>query len=149
VNKKLSAICALLSLCAVPIPTSAGPYGDTMAKCLVSSTTSSERTALVQWMFATAALHPDVRALSVASDADRERLNKGMGALLERLLINACLSETKEALRYEGNGTIEASFNVLGQVAGRELFAAPSVASSMADFAKYVDEKKLKEALAP
>ena len=132
-----------------PVPAFAGPYGDTMTKCLVSSTTAAERTALVQWVFATAALHPDVRALAVASDADRDRLNRAMGILLERLLTQACLSETREALRFEGGGTIEASFNVLGQVAGRELFSAPSVTASMAGFSKYLNEKKIKEALAP
>lgn len=140
---------ALLALCTLAGPVSAGPYGDAMAKCLVNSTSAADRTALVQWMFATAALHPDVQRLSAASDADRESLNKRMGALVERLLTKACISEAKEAIRYEGNATIEASFTVLGQVAGRQLLSEPSVAAGMGNFAEHIDQQKLKEALAP
>ena len=140
---------ALLALSALAAPVSAGPYGDAMAKCLVNSTSAADRTTLVQWMFATAALHPDVQRLSAASDADRERLNKWMGALVERLLTKACVSEAKEAMRYEGNATVEASFTVLGQVAGRQLLSEPSVAGSMGNFAKHIDEQKIKEVLTP
>lgn len=148
-KKKHIAICTLVALTAVPAPVLAGPYGDAMTKCFVNATSGADRTALVQWIFATAALHPDVSRLSAATDSDRESLNKRIGALLERLLTKACVSETKEAVRYEGNATLDSSFNVLGQVAGGELLSAPSVTASMANFAKYLDEKIIKEALAP
>lgn len=144
---RLSVNAILAACCLSAIPAVAGPYGDAMSKCLVNSTSTADRTLLVQWMFATAALHPDVRSLSAASDAERDKLNRQMGALVERLLSQACTSETKAAVQYEGRGTLENSFNALGQVAGRELFSDPSVSKSMGNFAKYLNEKKLSEAL--
>ena len=44
--------------------TEAGPYGDDLGKCFVNSTTPSDKRALVKWMFATAALHPDLALLT-------------------------------------------------------------------------------------
>ena len=37
-----------------------------------------------------------------------------------------------------------AAFNMLGQVAGRELFSNPEVAKGMADLEQYMDQDKLK-----
>ena len=48
---------------------------------------------------------------------------------------------------YEGEGTIEASFSVLGQVASRELFANPSVSPGLAELDKYIDAERMRKAL--
>lgn len=125
----------------------AGPYADELSKCLVRSTTSPDKALLVQWMFATAALHPDVKWMAAVSDSQRTELNKKTAGLIEGLLSHSCLSESRQALKYEGQSTIETSFNVLGQVAARELFANPSVASGLAELAKYVDAEGSRKAL--
>lgn len=130
-------------------PAHAGPYADELSKCLVRSTSSDDKALLVQWIFAIMVLHPQVSRLATVSDAQRAELSKGAAALFQNLLTRSCLSETREALKYEGNSTIEASFRVLGQVAARELFANPKVAAGMADFTKYIDQKSLENALRP
>ena len=122
----------------------AGPYADELSKCLVASTTQEDRALLVQWIFSMAALHPAVKSMARISDGDREQLNRRIAGMMQGLLTSSCVSETKRALKYEGTSTIEASFNVLGQVAGRELFADPSVAAGLGDLTKYLDEQKLK-----
>lgn len=127
------------------MPAQAGPYGDDMAKCLVQSTTSADRTSLVQWIFAAAAAHPDVKTLVSVSQKQRDQLNKTTAKLFEKLLTASCRKETQAAVKYEGRQTIETSFNVLGQVAGRELFTDPDVTSSVAGLARYVDRTKLDE----
>jgi hypothetical protein len=137
---------ALAALCGSPAL--AGPYADDLSKCLVRSTTVADKHALVKWMFATAALHPDVRSIASVSPEQRVEINKNLAALFERLLTVACRKETREALQFEGPSTMESSFQVLGQVAGRELFSDPQVASGMANTFKYIDAKKLQE-LAP
>ena len=138
---------ASATLCAVVGPAAAGPYSDTLARCLVKSTTPEDKSALVQWMFTTAALHPDVRRLSSASASDRTALNKRIARLFERLLTESCLAEAKEALKYEGPSTMETSFTVLGQVASRELLSHPAVAAGMAELNKNFDVEKLRGAL--
>ena len=46
-------------------------------------------------------------------------------------------------MRNEGPGTLQTSFEILGQVAGRGLFTDPAVARSMASFEDYLDKPKL------
>jgi len=121
-----------------------GPYTDDLSKCLVASTTQDDRALLVQWIFSMAALHPAVKSMANLSDADRDELNRRVAGMMQGLLTSSCVAETKKALKYEGTSTIEASFTVLGQVAGRELFADPSVAGGLSGLTKHFDEKKLK-----
>lgn len=127
----------------------AGPYADELAKCLVKSTTDTDKNSLVKWMFAAAALHPEVKSIASISDAQRDELNKNAARLFERLITEACRSETQEAVKYEGAGTLSASFQVLGQVAARGLFSDPAVARSAADFANYLDKQKLERLFGP
>ena len=138
----------VVSLFLLASPAVAGPYSDDLAKCLVASTTSEEKTLLVQWMFATMSLHPQVKHLTNVSPAERTRLNRRVAVLFESLLTRSCLGEAREALKNEGVATFEASFNVLGQVAGRELATSPDVAAGFAERNKFVDAQKVQRALA-
>ena len=132
------------------VPTSAfadGPYANELSKCLVRSTTDGDKALLVQWMFATVALHPEVKWMATVTDNQRAEINKKTAGLFEKLLTQACLAETRQALKYEGESTLSTSFSVLGQVAARELFASPSVASGMADLGKLFDSEKMRKTL--
>jgi hypothetical protein len=140
---------ALAFVLAVSSRASAGPYGDSLGKCLVEATTAAEKATLVRWMFATMALHPDVQSISAATPEQRTALTKQTAELFQRLLTETCRTQAREAVRYEGASTLQSSFSLLGQVAVRELFANPKVAAGLAELSKYVDEKKLKELAAP
>ena len=120
----------------------AGPYGDDLGKCFVNSTTPTDKRALVKWMFATAALHPDLTLLTAVSTQQYDAFNKALGTLFERLLTKNCRRQAQQAVKFEGESTIESSFQILGQAAARELFAHPSVAAGMADIAKHADSRK-------
>lgn len=138
-----------LVVLAAASPVWAGPYGDSLGKCLVASTAAAEKTALVRWMFAMMALHPDVQSSSAVTPAQRTAMSKETAQLFQRLLTEACAPQTREALRYEGQSTIQTSFSLLGQVAARELFTNPKVAEGLSELSKYMDENKLKELAAP
>jgi len=127
----------------------AGLYGDELARCLVKSTTDADKTYLVKWLFAAAALHPDVKSIASVSDTQRDELNKNAAKLFERLITESCRSETQEAVKYEGPSTLESSFNVLGQVAARGLFSHPTVARGTAELTNYVDRQKLESVFRP
>lgn len=142
-------LAALVALFIGAKPAMAGPYSDSLAKCLVKSTTAEDKSVLVQWIFAIAALHPDVRRLSSTSNVERDELNKRIASLFETLLTDSCLLESREALKYEGPSTMETSFGVLGNVASRELFSNSSVATGMSEMAKHFNHEKLQKALAP
>ncbi len=127
----------------------AGPYSDDLAKCLVSSTTARDKTDLVRWIFANAALHPEVRSISALTPEQRMQINRTNGQLLERLLTESCRKQLQDAVKYEGQRTIELSFQVLGQVAMRELMSDASVGRGFAEMDKYLNAEKLKQVLAP
>jgi hypothetical protein len=142
-------IAVCLGLLAAAPALAGGPYGDELAKCMVRSTTQADKTLLVQWMFVMIALHPDVERLANISDADRTDVSKRTAAMVESLLTRSCVSETRDAIKYEGNGALEGSFSVLGQVAARELFSKPEVAKGLAEIGTYLDSDKIKKALEP
>ena len=125
----------------------AGPYADELGKCLVTSTSTEDKSTLVKWIFAMAALHPAVRSVSAVNDRQRANLDKAMGNLFEELLADRCRTQTQEAVRYEGDKTIGTAFEVLGQAAMTELFSDATVAEGLGEFAKHIDQKKMEELL--
>lgn len=138
---------AAAMVCAFQAPAMAGPYADDMAKCLVKSTSPTDRNDLVKWLFASAVMHPEIKPIASVSQEQRDSLNRTTARLFERLLTESCRAETQNAIKYEGPATFEASFNVLGQVAGRELFSDPNVAQSISGLMNYVDKSKLEAIL--
>ena len=124
-------------------------YTDELSKCLVNSTTAADKTLLVEWMFATASLHPAVQSVATVSDSTRDTLNRALAGVVQRLLTVSCKSEARLAIKYEGNGALEASFGILGQVAARELFGDPKVSAGVSAFGQYMNAEELQKALQP
>ena len=145
---KAAVISAAFSLVLLASPSAfAGPYSDEMAKCLVTSTSEADKNYLVKWMFAAAALHPAVKSISSVSDAQRNELNVKTAKLFERLLTESCKSQVQQAIKYEGQSTIESAFQVLGQVAARGLFSDPSVAGFIAQLGNHIDKQKMESVM--
>jgi len=134
-------------LLAATLPAFAGPYADDLAKCLVDSTSNGDRNDLVQWMFVSIALHPQVQWMGPVPEGKRTEVNQKTARLFEKLLVESCLAKTQAALKYEGAGTIESAFGVLGQVAARGLFEDPSVAQGVADLQRHMDGRRIEKAL--
>lgn len=133
-------------LCQAP-PVHAGPYTDELSKCIVASTTTDDRVAIVKWMFSAASLHPAVKSITSVSEEQLDEANKITAKLLMRLLTDSCMQHAQKAIKYEGHRAIQSSFQILGQVAGRELFSSPDVAAGMAGFEKHFDSEKLESVL--
>jgi hypothetical protein len=125
----------------------AGPFSDDLAKCLVTSTTVDDRATLVRWFFVAASLHPAVAPVSAVSEDQLDANNRIVADLFMRLLTDACRNEAREALKFEGPSTFETSFQVLGEVAGQEMFSHPLVNAGIMGMASLLDEEKLQEAL--
>ncbi len=142
-----SAAILFVLLAATSRSTSAGVYTDDLSKCLVSKTTSDQKTILVDWMFSAMSLNPSVAKFVSIPVAKRKEFNVNMAKLFESLITVTCKPEMQLAVKYEGAGAIAAGFNVLGQVAGRELFSNPEVAKGISELDKYVDKDKIKAAM--
>lgn len=125
-------------------PATAGPYADDMAKCLVKSATSADRSTFMKFLFAALSLHPDVASLANVSAAQRDGITQDTGALLQRLLTEDCRAETTQAIQNEGPQTVDYAFQIFGQVIGRGLFGDPHVAEGMKGLSASLDVEKLK-----
>lgn len=121
----------------------AGPYTDELSKCLVEKTSVNDRTVLVKWVFTALSLHPAVKSIVSVSEEQLDEANKTTAELFTRLITDTCRKETENAIKFEGEGAITQSFQVLGSVAGRELFSSPDVNRAMSGLAKYLDEEKI------
>ena len=98
----------------------------------------------MRWIFANAALHPDVNNISSVTAKERETINRMAGGLVERLLTDTCRKQTQEALRYEGQIALQLSFQVLGQVAMQELMSNPAVGKGFGELDRFMDQKKIR-----
>ena len=126
-----------LGLCAGPAH--AGIYGDDLGKCLVESSSEQDKQQLVEWIFFAIALNPDIAPYATITPEQRTAANKGMARLFEKLVGETCAKQASAALKYEGPSAFGSSFELLGQVAGRELFASPEGAAGTAAFAEQLD----------
>ena len=120
-----------------------------LKSCLADKSTGKDRKDLARWVFVAMAAHPEMKSHASASiDAALDDTSKTMAAMVTRLLTESCLSETKAAMK-DGQFTqsMQVAFEGLGQLAMQELMADESVQRSMTWFERYMDQKRLTEAL--
>ncbi len=144
-QRKIAGMVAAALLASVSFGVRADVYADELGKCLVQSSSQEDKIALVRWVFANAALHPEVKAISALSQQERVAINKTAAQLYGKLLTKVCRSETKAAFKYGGTEAVKTSFNLLGQVAMRELMTDPAVLKGFGDFTQYMDKHALEE----
>jgi len=129
--------------------TMAGPYGDSLTKCLERSTTEAEKITLVKWIFQIISLHPQVGSTSALTDRRASEVNKQVANIFQALLTKRCLDETRNVVRNEKRGVLGRSFNQLGQIAARELFEHEDVQNGMMEMVYLLDLKAIEEILRP
>ena len=124
-------------------PTFAGPFGDEMAKCLVTSTTKRDRTKLIKWIFRVYGDHPEVSYMIDLSDREKNAIDKDVANIFTRLLSEDCIDETKKALDYEGDNVMFNAFQILGQTAAQGFNNNPDVMKSINKFVELINYEKL------
>jgi hypothetical protein len=72
-----------------------------------------------------------------------------MANLFTRLLTQNCVKELQASLKHDGSQLLTQSMESLGRVAMQEIMSHPAVISSISGFEKYIDQEKLRAALAP
>ena len=121
----------------------AGPFVDDMAKCLVRSTSSKDNILLGRWLVRVYGEHSESKGLIYISDYDKKTIDRDVGKLFTRLLTQDCEFEAKKAYNYEGLAVMGNAFEVLGEVAGKELLEDRNVLKALKKFTEYVDYEKL------
>lgn len=145
-KRALIAVCALAS--ATPTLAAGGPQEEALSKCLAESTTGKERKQFAEWVFLAMAAHPEIKQfLAPAANAAADEANQTLARTFMRLVTESCAKEARDAYQLGGAVAFQSSFSVLGQLAMQELMSDRAVTESMSAFAKYLDEKKLNDAL--
>ena len=118
--------------------------------CVVEATTADDRRALVRWMFSAISLHPELQDLPQPTGAQREEANRGMGAVMERLLAEDCAEPARRAFR-DGSAdqAVGNAFRRVGELAGEGLFADPRVAAEASSLIRHVDMNRSVELFLP
>ncbi len=77
-------------------------------------------------------------------DTEALDANRNMGALVNRLLFQACASETQAAVAAQGReAALEAAFSTLGERGMTDLMGNPDVLASVIQLGAYVDQQRL------
>ncbi len=84
--------------------------------------------------------------MSSVTESQRNESSEEIANLIMTLLTESCKEKVAKAMEYEGQASIQQSFQVFGQIAGQEIFTNPDVAADMSNFEKYLDSEKLEKA---
>lgn len=137
-----SALMATALLGAVQIA-NAGPTVDQLSNCLERSTTTADKTTVMQWTFVALSAHPDLKAYSNVSAQQKESLDKNLASVLQRILVEQCSAQTKAVIQADGIQAVGESFQQLGQITGEEIVKNTEVKQQLNGLLRYVDLNKL------
>ena len=145
--RRLAAPLVCAALLIVAQPALASPQGDALAQCLIRTTTPADKVGLIQWIFSTMSLNPQVKPLASISADNRTRINRDTAALFQQLLTKRCVKEAREAIQRDGKSAVSQAFNQLGQMAARDIFSDPEVMRGMSEFTGFIDNRAMEQAL--
>jgi len=131
---------------APPAPAS-NDAAETLSDCLVNGATQDDKRALVRWIFAVIARHPDVSPMADIDKASEERIVRDAYKVFERLVTERCVNQIRVAVRESGTDAIGKSFEKLGEAAMDGLLSHPNVEAAIPELLKYADPKAFERAL--
>ena len=141
---KLAWIVAAFAIVLAPQVASAQSAATTaLDTCITRATTEQDSVVLMRWMFFAMARHPSVAQYANVPDAQRVESNRAMGALVNRLLLEACPNETRAAFQADGQAAIEAAFGSFGKRAMADLMDHPDVNAAIVEMSAYLDQTRL------
>ena len=115
-------------------------HTDALGACFVASTTDADRVAFVRWMFMALSKHPEVADLAKVTEAQRQAGNRSTAALVGRLVLTDCRTQSAAALRHDGLDAVLAAFELVGESAAEGLMSHPAVAAQFEVLGGYIDE---------
>jgi hypothetical protein len=118
--------------------------------CVTDNTSGRDRKDLAKWVFFAMAAHPEMKQYADAKAAAAvDESSQKLAALVTRLLTESCVNEVRAVMKTgQGSQALRVAFESLGQLAMQELMADKTVQETMGLFQRYVDQTRLKEALA-
>jgi len=118
-----------------------------LGDCLVASVSEDDKRALVRWIFAMLARHPDVKPLSDIDAAQDEKIVRDAGAVFETLMADTCALQLRAAVRRSGTDAVGKSFERLGETAMGALLQDPDVMAGVAELMQHADTARIQRAI--
>lgn len=113
-----------------------------LATCLVDNLNGKERKNLARWIFFSMAAHPELSAYADASPADIEESDQYVGKVITRLLTVDCPDQLRKASSADAKA-VQKAFELVGQVAMRELMTNQNVAKALSNYSRHADIEKI------
>lgn len=130
---------ALLGL-AAPGTARAAAADDALGQCMIAWVTTEDQRDLSLWMVIALASHPDIVDSVPVAPAVREANARRVAAVLERLVLIDCHDASVAALKAGGAEALTDPFSALTTAAAQTLFTQPSLAASLGEVRRYMDE---------
>ena len=137
----------IIFLLSISFNLNAGPFTDEFSRCIVTKTTSQEKTDLVKWIYVTISFHPQLSDMSNLSSEDVEMVNIRVADYMTNVFAYKCNKELIEAIKYEGENSVVTAFELLGEIAISEIMVDEGVSIASEFFTQYLDETVIAEAL--
>jgi hypothetical protein len=141
--KKFAAIAGVLALTAQAGAASAGVYADDLTRCVVSSTSASDRISFIRWMFGAMSAHDEVAPLSTVTPEQRASMTEEAAKIVQRLILTDCREQSSNAFKYEGESALTSTFEVFGKVAMGDLMGDAKVSAVFDSMDSYFDRDLL------
>jgi hypothetical protein len=122
---------------------------DALKRCLADNTSGKDRKDFAKWIFLAMAAHPELKQYVNSNAATgMERSSRTVAALVTRLLTDACVNETRAAMKIEPE-SLRLALEELGELAVQELIADKSVREAIVLVVRYLDPALLERYLNP
>jgi hypothetical protein len=123
------------------------PADPAFTTCIAESTTGRDRKELAKWIFYAMAAHSEIKSRVTIVDADVQANAKVIAVLVNRLLTEACLKETRAVLHGNFPSALELAFENLGKLAMLELMGDSAAKAGLNRWLEFFDQKQLMEKL--
>ena len=151
--KRAILVAAALAALAVPASASAGVYTNELGRCMLNAVSPEDKAVVMRAIFAAVSANPVVKSMSSVTPEQQDATSRAMVELMQRLMLKDCRKEAVVAIKNEGALAFTGSFELLGQIAGSELFSDSQVAAQFDRAAPSLDRAQwaalLKEAGVP
>jgi hypothetical protein len=123
------------------------PQASSLQACLADNTSGKDRKDLARWIFLALSAHPEMKQyVNAGAPTAADESSRTVAALVTHLIADSCPTEAKAAMK-GGGQALTVAFEGLGRLAIQELMADKSTNESLSQFSRYLDQKRLQEAL--
>lgn len=128
----------------------ASPAIDALKKCMHGAVTKEDRATLVLWLHSVYALHPTLQPVDAISTEEREKRERAVAAVYERIWAEDCRAEVAAARGSEDDSRLlEGMVAPLVGLAVGALMRDPGVQNGFKGPMRFIDRKLFMDAVTP